>query len=72
MRHAFACCLLFVARLLAAQSDYYIKFPDDLFLLGCDYYTPPQIYNSDSAKITIDYQDEIFGITPACFTITRT
>ena len=56
---------------------FYVKFPDDTLIVNyCDPGNPsttglPEFYNPDSLPLAAEYFDEIFGITPVCFTITR-
>jgi len=75
MRHFLLFCLLLIAHFATAQSDYYIKFPDDIVTtvcLGTPPVTPPQLSNTHGANITIDYTDEVFTIVPdACIKIER-
>ncbi len=74
MRSSLAICLLFICSFVSAQPNVYIRFPDDLFVMGCaDIYHPPVLYNPDSLPITIDYEDFVFPlITDVCYTIERT
>ena len=76
MRHILLLCLIFLARLASAQSDYYVKFPDDINWTACwmqSPITPPQLFNTNGANITIDYEDATFTIVPdACIKIERT
>jgi len=59
-----------------AQSDYYVKFPDDLLILNCGTqptFTPPQLFNTHGANVTMDYTDENITVVPdACYRIERT
>ena len=76
MRHFLLLCLIFVARFASAQSDYYIKFPDDILLptlCSAIPLTPPQVFSPSGATVTIDYTDETFTVIPdACIKIERT
>ena len=73
MRHLLSCCLLFLARLAAAQADYYVKFPDDIIVTSCGtqpIYTPPQLFHTNGTNVIIDYTDEMIDVVEdACYTI---
>ena len=75
MRQFYTFCLLFVAHLVVAQSDYYIKFPDDIVSTTCfslPPVTPPELSNTNGANISIDYTDVTFTVVPdACIKIER-
>jgi uncharacterized repeat protein (TIGR01451 family) len=75
MRHFILLCLLLLARFAAAQSDFYVKFPDDInttFCAGNTFLTPPQVYSPSGASVTIDYTDETITVVPdACYKIER-
>jgi len=75
MRHFILLCLILCAHLTAAQSDFYVKFPDDINTTVCTGgvpLTPPQVFSPSGASVTIDYTDETFTIVPdACYKIER-
>ncbi len=73
---------LFLFALLATQlcdaQIYFVRFPDDTLIVNyCNVTDPsttglPEFYNPDSLPLVAEFYDEVFGITPVCFTITRT
>jgi len=72
MRRRLTFAFLLITRLAAAQSDYYIRFPDDLFVTDCGtqpLYTKP---STNGANITMLYTDSVSLIVPnACYQIWR-
>lgn len=76
MRYFFIFCFLAFNRFASAQSDYYIQFPDDIYATSClgqPFVTPPQLFNTGGANITVDYTDAQITIVPdACYIIERT
>lgn len=75
MRTCLFTLVFFTAQMLQAQT-WYIHFPADTLLVDYCNFSPagsgaPVFYNPDSLPLVATYEDEVFGITPVCFTITR-
>lgn len=57
------------------QSDYYIRFPDDLIIKTCPVgsYGAPEIFGQDCEALAVTYTDAMITVVPyACYEIRRT